>query len=204
MCAPVIYVYIWAFFFRAGGRNPLIPSTIFGGWIFREYWGDEGNPPPYFEGARFIFEGFSSSFDDMVETIWILLKFWPFFAAGASLVRGAKIAISVSPAPLFHGGLPPPPLILGVGNLFLKVFGVWSDGLLHVVGAWRSKSKRDTTCDHPSPISQTYRPLPSHVPPVPSIEHCKREQYSSVTGGDFGGYPPRCMRYASVGSLPPF
>ena len=44
----------------------------------------------------------------------------------------------------------------------------------------------------------------AHVPPVPSIEHCKREQYSSITGGNFGGYPARCVRYASVGSLPPF
>ena len=44
----------------------------------------------------------------------------------------------------------------------------------------------------------------THVPPVPSIEHCRREQYSSINGGNFGGYPARCMRYASVGSLPPF
>ena len=51
-------------------------------------------PPPYFEGARFISEGFSSWFDDMFEKIWILLKFWPFSAAAARLVTGAKIAIS--------------------------------------------------------------------------------------------------------------
>ena len=44
----------------------------------------------------------------------------------------------------------------------------------------------------------------AHVPPVPSIGHCKREQYSSITGRNFGGYPARCVRYASVGSLPPF
>ena len=27
---------------------------------------------------------------------------------------------------------------------------------------------------------------PPHVPPEPSIEHCKREQYSSITGAIFG------------------
>ena len=31
----------------------------------------------------------------------------------------------------------------------------------------------------------------THVPPVPSIQHCNREQYSSITGGNFGGYPAR-------------
>ena len=44
----------------------------------------------------------------------------------------------------------------------------------------------------------------SHVPLVPSIEYCKREESSSITGGNFGGYPARCVRDSSVGSLPPF
>ena len=34
----------------------------------------------------------------------------------------------------------------------------------------------------------------THVPPVPSIEHCQTQQYSSITGGNFGGYPARCVR----------
>ena len=58
-----------------------------------------------------------------------------------------------------------------------------------------------------SPIFRIFCPHvgdTSHVPPVPSIEHCKREQYSSITGGNFGRFPARCVRYASVGSLPPF
>ena len=111
-----IFQYIWAFS-RGGGFPLSFHPLIFGGWIFRELWGDEGTPP-YFEGAQFISEGFSW-FDDMFEKIWISLKFWPFSAAGASLVTGAKIAISVSPAPLFLGFWwvsPPPPPILGGGE----------------------------------------------------------------------------------------
>ena len=53
-------------------------------------------------------------------------------------------------------------------------------------------------------FSEATQALQSHVPPVPSIEQCKREQYSSITGGNFGGYPARCVQYASVGLLPPF
>ena len=53
-------------------------------------------------------------------------------------------------------------------------------------------------------IRLNHRKLATHVPPVPSIEQCKREQYSSITGGNFGGYPARCVRYALVGSLSPF
>ena len=30
------------------------------------------------------------------------------------------------------------------------------------------------------------------------------EQRSSITGGNSGGYPARCVRYVSLGSLPPF
>ena len=46
--------------------------------------------------------------------------------------------------------------------------------------------------------------LLTQVPLVPSVEHCKREQYSSITGGNIRVYLARCVRYASVGSLPPF
>ena len=44
---------MWAFSRGGGGSNPLIPSTNFWRWIFRELGGDEGTPP-YFEGAQFI------------------------------------------------------------------------------------------------------------------------------------------------------
>ena len=38
-----------------------------------------------------------------------------------------------------------------------------------------------------------------HVAHMQSIERSKREQYSPITGGNFGGYPARCVRYAIVG-----
>ena len=66
-------------------------------------------PPPHFEVPRFIFEGFSSWFDDVFEKNW---KFRPFSAAGARLVVGDKNAIRTSPAPIFlvlSWQLPPPP-----------------------------------------------------------------------------------------------
>ena len=44
----------------------------------------------------------------------------------------------------------------------------------------------------------------SHVPPVPSIEHWKRDQYCPVTGGNFRKSVPTCMRYASVRCLEVF
>ena len=44
----------------------------------------------------------------------------------------------------------------------------------------------------------------SHVPPVPSIEHWKRDQYCPVTGGNFRKSVPTCMRYASVRRLEVF
>ena len=130
--------------FRAGGLNPLKPSTNF--WRL-ESWGGDGTTP-YFEGARFISKVFSSWFDDMFEKIWILLKFWPFLAPGPRLVAGDKIAISTSPPPLFLGFWwvrHPPPYFGGGGSIF-EGFGVWYDGmlrlfppffsLLHVLGAW--------------------------------------------------------------------
>ena len=43
-----------------------------------------------------------------------------------------------------------------------------------------------------------------HVPPVPSIEHWKRDQYCPVTGGNFRKSVPTCMRYASVRRLEVF
>ena len=44
----------------------------------------------------------------------------------------------------------------------------------------------------------------THVPPVPSIEHWKRDQYCPVTGGNFRKSVPTCMRYASVCRLEVF
>ena len=44
----------------------------------------------------------------------------------------------------------------------------------------------------------------THVPPVPSIEHWKRDQYCPVTGGNFRKPVPTCMRYASVRRLEVF
>ena len=73
----------------------------------------------------------------MFEKIWILLKFWPFSAAAARLVTGAKIAISTSLAPLFLGFWwisPPPPPYFGVGNPFLRVLGC---GLMVCCGHFR-------------------------------------------------------------------
>ena len=46
--------------------------------------------------------------------------------------------------------------------------------------------------------------VPSHVPPVPSIEHWKRDQYCPVAGGNFRKSVPTCMRYASVRRLEVF
>ena len=46
--------------------------------------------------------------------------------------------------------------------------------------------------------------LDPHVPPVPSIEHWKRDQYCPVTGGNFRKSVPTCMRYASVRRLEVF
>ena len=46
--------------------------------------------------------------------------------------------------------------------------------------------------------------LTSHVPPVPSIEHWKRDQYCPVTGGNFRKSVLTCMRYASVYRLEVF
>ena len=84
----------------------------------------------------------------MFEKIWILLKFWPFSAASAKLVTGAKIAISTSPAPLIVGlwwVRHPPPPYFGGGKFIFEGVGVWSNGmlrlfppffcLLHVLGA---------------------------------------------------------------------
>ena len=77
----------------------------------------------------------------MFEKIWILLKFLAIFGAAASLVTGAKIAISAPPAPLFLGfwwvSPPPPPPILGLGNPFLKVLGC---GLTVCCGHFRFSS----------------------------------------------------------------
>ena len=53
----------------------------------------------------------------------------------------------------------------------------------------------------PPHVQDTYTQLhtsPSHVPPVPSIEHWKRDQYRPVTGGNFRKCLPTCKRYASV------
>ena len=44
----------------------------------------------------------------------------------------------------------------------------------------------------------------THVPPVPSIEHWKRDQYRPVTGGNFRKSVLTCMRYASVRRLEVF
>ena len=44
----------------------------------------------------------------------------------------------------------------------------------------------------------------THVPPVPSIEHWKRDQHCPVTGGNFRKSVPTCMRYASVRRLEVF
>ena len=44
----------------------------------------------------------------------------------------------------------------------------------------------------------------AHVPPVPSIEHWKRDQYRPVAGGNFTKSVPTCMRYASVRRLEVF
>ena len=41
----------------------------------------------------------------------------------------------------------------------------------------------------------------AHVPLVPGIEHRVREQYSSLTGGNFWIYRGRCVRYALVGGV---
>ena len=54
-----------------------------------------------------------------------------------------------------------------------------------------------------SPIKALPSGLP-HVPPVPSIEHWKRDQYCPVTGGSFRKSVPTCMRYASVCRLEVF
>ena len=69
----------------------------------------------------------------MFEKIWILLKLWPFSAAGASLVIGAEIATSTLPVPLFpsFGGVRyPPPPYFGGGESIFEGFGVWSNGML--------------------------------------------------------------------------
>ena len=135
-----------------GGAGSL---ALFGGFdgfgsgavVFFENYGVLRVPPPYFEGARFISEVFSSWFRDMFEKIWILLKFWPFSAASATVVTGAKIAISTSPAPLFVGfwWVRHPPPYFGGGESIFEGVGVLSDGmlrlfppffsLLHVLGA---------------------------------------------------------------------
>ena len=55
-------------------------------------------------------------------------------------------------------------------------------------------------------VSKAFDTAPhgAHVPPVPSIEHWKRDQYCPVTGGNFRKSVPTCMRYASVCRLEVF
>ena len=57
-------------------------------------------------------------------------------------MTGAKIAISVSPAPLFlgFGGVspPPPPPHFGGGESLFEGFGVWSDGMLRPFSFFRA------------------------------------------------------------------
>ena len=44
----------------------------------------------------------------------------------------------------------------------------------------------------------------THVPPVPSVELWKGDQYCPVTGGNLRKFVPTCMRYASVRRLEVF
>ena len=63
-------------------------------------------------------------------------------------------------------------------------------------------------------LLKTYWPMPfvfgatrehgTHVPPVPSIEHWKRDQYRPFSGGNFRKSVPTRMRYASVRCLEVF
>ena len=63
-----------------------------------ELWGDNPLPTTYFEGGKFIFEGFRSPFDDVFEKFWFWLK-----SPRREVVRSSVGACVVYPPPLFGG-----------------------------------------------------------------------------------------------------
>ena len=92
---------------------------------------------------------------------------------------------------------PPPPAPLEPATV------VWPRPTVMVV--WPSHP--GMPCPPPAPGIGQHRLYPgpprgaTHVPPVPSIERWKRDQYCPVTGGNFRKCVPTCMRYASVRCL---